>query len=201
MTSRTLHRIIGVILVLPMAGWALTGFIFFVKPGYGGAYEPLIVKTYPLEPGPSITVEPEWLEYRVFRTIVGTHLLVRTSTGWHHLNPGTLQPVAPPPEDDVRRLLTDAFTANPPRYGSITRVQNGVISTDTGVEVTLDWNRVSLQQKGRDTDRIDRLYKVHYLQWTGVTAIDRVLGFAGLLLVLALTALGVRLALGRKPTI
>ena len=70
--------------------------------------------------------------------------------------------------------------------------------TDTGVEVTLDWNRVSLQQRGRDTDRIDRLYKVHYLQWTGVKSIDRVLGFVGLSLVLGLTVLGVRLALGRK---
>jgi len=201
MTSRTLHRIIGVVLVLPMAGWALTGFIFFMKPGYGGAYEPLSVKTYPLESGQFIAAQPEWLEYRVLRTILGSHLLVRTPTGWHHLNPSTLQPVATPPEDDIRRLLTDAFAANPQRYGSITRVQSGVISTDTGVEVTLDWNRVGLQQKGRDTDRIDRLYKVHYLQWTGVKAIDRVLGFAGLLLVLALTALGVRLALGRKPTV
>ncbi len=82
--------------------------------------------------------------------------------------------------------------------GNITRVDQGVISTDTGVEVTLDWNRVTLQQKGRDTDRIDRLYKVHYLQWTGVKGIDRALGFAGLSLVLVLTAFGVRLALGRK---
>ncbi len=205
MTSRTLHRIIGVVLVLPMVGWAVTGFIFFVKPGYGGAYEALAVKTYPLEGATSIGLGLEtqaareaWLEYRVFRTILGDHLLVRTSNGWQQLNPRTLQPIAAPSEDEVRRLVTDAFAANPQRYGNITRVDGVVISTDTGVEVTVDWNRVSLQQHGRDTDRIDRLYKIHYLQWTGVTELDRVLGFVGLSLVLVLTAFGVRLALGRK---
>jgi hypothetical protein len=205
MTSRPLHRIIGLILVLPLVGWAVTGFVFFVKPGYGGAYEALTVRTYPLEGVQSIGLGLEnqaalhsWLEYRVLRTILGNHLLVRTAAGWHHLNPGTLQPIAVPSDDEVRRLVADAFAANPQRYGHITQVDHGVIRTDTGVEITLDWNRVSLQQKGRDTDRIDRLYKVHYLQWTGVSSIDRVLGFVGLSLVLVLTALGIRLALGRR---
>lgn len=201
MTSRTIHRIIGVVLVLPMVGWAVTGFVFFIKPGYGGAYELLTVKTYPLDRpanGPSLASGEMWLEYRVFRTILGEHLLVRTAAGWQHLNPSTLQPMPAPSDEEVRRLVTDAFAANPQRYGTITRVDSGAISTDTGVEITLDWNRVSLQQRGRDTDRIDRLYKVHYLQWTGVTSVDRVLGFVGLSLVLALTVLGVRLALGRR---
>lgn len=198
MKSRPVHRIIGMALVLPMLGWAVTGFIFFVKPGYGGAYEALTVRTYPLEGAEAITAAPEWLEYRVFRTILGEHLLVRTATGWHQLNPMTRQPIAAPSDDQARRLVTDAFAANSQRYGRITGVDNGVIRTDTGVEVLLDWNRVSLQQKGRDTDRIDRLYKVHYLQWTGIKTVDRVLGFLGLSLVLVLTALGVRLALGRK---
>lgn len=202
---------IGIVLILPMVGWAVTGFVFFVKPGYGGAYEALTVKTYPMVSAPSLGRGPalqhaqvnqdepgSWLEYRVFRTILGDHLLVRTPAGWQQLNPRTLQPIAAPSDDEVRRLVTDAFTANPPRYGSITRVDNGVIYTDTGIEVTLDWNRVSLQQRGRDTDRIDRLYKVHYLQWTGNTSLDRVLGFVGLVLVLTSTALGVRLAFGRR---
>jgi hypothetical protein len=49
---------------------------------------------------------------------------------------------------------------------------------------------MSLQQKGRDTDRIDRLYRIHYLQWTGVKSIDRVVGFVGDCLALVLTSLG-----------
>src|SRR5688572_10302680 len=144
MRSRPLHRIIGIVLVLPMLGWALTGFVFFLKPGYGGAYEALTVKSYPMDGAPSIgrglenqaALHP-WLEYRVFRTTLGDHLLVRTAAGWHQLNPITLQPSASPTEDEVRRLVTDAFTTIPQRYGSITRVDNGVIHTDTGIEVTL----------------------------------------------------------------
>jgi hypothetical protein len=198
MKSRTLHRLIGVVLVLPMVGWAVTGFVFFVKPGYGGAYESLNVKTYPLDGGVSISADPGWLEYRGLRTILGDHLVVRTAAGWGHLNPRTLQPMAAPSDDEVRRLVTDAFLANPQRYGTIVSVAGGTIRTDTGVEVTLDWKRVSLQQHGRDTDRIDLLYKIHYLQWTGNKSIDRALGFVGLVLVLASTALGVRLAFGRK---
>ena len=37
MKIRKLHRIIGLILLLPFFGWAITGFIFFLKPGYAGA--------------------------------------------------------------------------------------------------------------------------------------------------------------------
>jgi hypothetical protein len=57
---------------------------------------------------------------------------------------------------------------------------------------------MSFQQRGPDTDRIDALYRIHYLQWTGVPAIDKVLGLAGIILVLALSALGVRLLFGSK---
>ena len=63
--------------------------------------------------------------------------------------------------------------------------------------VTFDWNRLSLQQRGRDTDRIDLLYKVHYLQWTGQKTADKVLGLAGLTLLIVLTLLGARLAFRR----
>jgi hypothetical protein len=54
-----------------------------------------------------------------------------------------------------------------------------------------------LSQRGRDTDRIDALYRIHYLQWTGSQAMDKVLGFLGLSLVVALTGLGARLAFRR----
>ena len=205
MKSRSLHKIIGVLLILPMIGWAVTGFIFFVKPGYGDAYELLAIKTYPLDGSRPIGLGLEnqaelqsWLEYRVFKTILGEHLLVRTPAGWQHLNPRTLEPAAKPPEDQAKQLVADAFVANPSRYGRIVRVAGDVFTTDTGVEVTLDWARVTLQQRGQDTARIDRLYKVHYLQWSGVKSLDRVLGLVGLSLVLVLTVLGVRLAFFRR---
>jgi hypothetical protein len=73
------------------------------------------------------------------------------------------------------------------------RASGNNITTDTGVRVELDWSRLSLTQSGKDTDRIDTLYKIHYLQWTGVNAVDKVLGGLGILLVLVLSLLGARL--------
>lgn len=194
MRARTLHRVLGIILLLPFFGWALTGLVFFFKPGYEGAYEVLSPKTYPLDGAVTINPDPDWLEFRYLRTALGEHLLVRTERGWEHLNPADGRPRAKPTGDELRALLQDAFSVNPRRYGNVSEVSGDTASTDTGVRVTVDWGRLSLQQRGADTDRIDLLYKVHYLQWTGVTFVDRAAGVIGLTLVLALTALGVRLA-------
>jgi hypothetical protein len=197
MRVRSVHRIIGIVLLIPFFGWALTGLVFFIKPGYEGAYELLAPKTYPISAGLSITSEPDWLEFRWIRTILGDHLLVRTRSGWSQLDPTNKQQRNLPSEEDLRKLFRDAFTANPGRYGDISTINGTSITTNTGVEVTLDWNRMSLQQKGRDTDRIDRLYRIHYLQWTGVRSVDRVMGIVGIALVLVLTSLGGWLAFKR----
>ena len=61
----------------------------------------------------------------------------------------------------------------------------------------MDWGRLALSQSGKDTDRIDTIYKIHYLQWTGIKSMDQVLGALGILLVLALSALGARLFFAR----
>jgi len=196
-TVRTIHRVIGIILLLPFLGWAATGFVFFLKPGYAGAYEILTPKTYPLNGVASITPDPGWLEYRYFKTVLGEHLIARTEKGWVQLNPNDKQPRSAPTRTEMELLLKDAFTANPKRYGEVTDLSGFTAKTSTGVEVTIDWSRLSLQQRGKDTDRIDLLYRIHYLQWTGVKTVDRVLGFAGLTLVIVLTLLGARLAIRR----
>jgi len=190
MRVRSVHRFIGILLFIPFFGWALTGLVFFIKPGYEGAYEQLAPKSYPMTAGLPITSEPDWLELRYLRTILGDHLLVRTKSGWTQLDPTNKQQRNLPSEENLRKLLKDAFTVNPQRYGDISTINGTTVTTNTGVEVSLDWNRMSLQQKGRDTDRIDRLYRIHYLQWTGVKSIDRVMGFVEIVLVLALTSLG-----------
>jgi hypothetical protein len=181
-------------MLLPFAGWAITGIVFFTKPGYGAAYDALAVKTYPLERPLIVQPDPAWREVRYLRTILGPHLIVRAAGGWAQLHPVTLQPSAPPAPEDVKRLIADALTANPVRYGRITALTGSVATTDTGATITFDWNRLALQQRGRDTDRIDLLYQVHYLQWTGQKTVDKVLGLGGLLLLIALTGLGARLA-------
>ena len=193
MQVRKLHRAIGLVMLLPLLGWAITGFLFFIKPGYEGAYELLQLKTYALDRPVTITPAPSWLEFKYLKTILGDHLIVRTAQGWQHLDPATLSLRSKPTNDEIRALLMDAFSTNPGRYGQITEINGNVATTNTAVRVTLDWNRLSLQQRGKDTDRIDRLYKIHYLQWTGVKWFDRVLGVVGLACVTILSILGLLL--------
>ena len=196
MRTRTLHRVIGIILLLPFVGWATTGLLFFIKPGYTGAYEVLAPKLYPIKNQLLISGDPNWLEVRYLRTILGDHLLVRTESGWMNLNPDDKR-ARLATSDETRRLVQDALSVNPNRYGQIVAVNGDTITTDTGVVVTIDWNRMTLQQTGTDTKWIDSLYRIHYLQWTGVKSIDRILGFTGITLVLVLTGLGARLAFRR----
>jgi hypothetical protein len=198
MQARKIHRVIGIILLIPFFCWAITALIFFIKPGYERAYEILAPKTYLVDTQVAISPQPGWLELRSLRTILGDHLLVRTKTGWTHLDPQTNQPRNPPSDEDLRKLLKDAFSSHPERYGEIAAVEGTKVTTTTGVEVTLDWNRMSLQQKGKDTDRIDLLYRIHYLQWTGIKSIDRVVGLTGIAMVLVLTTLGAWLAFRRS---
>jgi uncharacterized iron-regulated membrane protein len=197
MRTRTVHRVIGIILLIPLVSWAITGLVFFIKPGYTGAYEVLTPKFYPINNQVLISENPNWLEVRYLRTILGDHLLVRTESGWMNLNPNDKRPRSAATDDETRRLVQDAFSMNPKRYGQIVSVNGNTVTTDTGVVVTIDWNRMSLQQTGKDTKWIDSLYRIHYLQWTGVRSIDRVVGLTGITLVLILTGLGASLAFRR----
>lgn len=199
MTARRLHRLAGLVLLLPMLGWAVTGAIFFLKPGYDDAYSSLTVRTYPLEEPLAVKAPADWIEVRYLRTVLGPHLLARTATGWRQFDPATLAPRPAPGEPDVRALLTEAVAANAARYGAIATIDGTTATTVTGARLALDWNRLSLSQRGPDTDRIDWLYKVHYLQWTGIASIDRALGLTGLALIVVLSVLGARLLL--RPTL
>jgi hypothetical protein len=147
-----------------------------------------------------IRPETSWLEFKYFKTILGDHLLVRTAQGWQHLDPASLAVRKKPTADEISRLLLDAFSTNPARYGQVTAISNNVVTTSTNVRVTLDWNRLSLQQRGRDTERIDRLYKIHYLQWTGVKWLDQVIGLIGLVCLVGLSILGLLLQFNRPGT-
>ena len=68
------------------------------------------------------------------------------------------------------------------------------------MELTLDWDTLRLQQVGSDTHWIDRSYRWHYLQWSGVAWIDRILGVVGLVGLIVLTVLGLRLLLKQPHT-
>lgn len=175
-------------MVLPFIGWAVTGMIFFIKPGYGDAYAPLAVKTYALEDWQP-QAKPEWLEMRAMRTVLGKHLLVKTAAGALHLNEAG-EPWAMPDEAVLTRLVEDAV-AGKERYGAVLRVEDGTAHTETGCRISINWQGLSLYQKGLDTDRIDMIYNIHYLRWTGNKAIDQVLGGLGLTLLILMTITGV----------
>lgn len=202
--SRRAHRILGLVLLLPILGWSATGFVFFLKPGYAAAYGPLQVATYPLDDRPRPALPAGALEARWLRTILGEHLLVRMPSVALHLDPeGKPSPL--PDEAALRRLLGDAIRESRERYGEIASIERseagGTASarTTTGVALDLDWSTLAIRQSGRDTRRIDALYRIHYLQWTGIGALDRVLGVVGLASLVTLAALGLRLAFASPP--
>ena len=181
-------------MLLPLLGWCVTGFIFFLKPGYAGAYEFLQIKTYPLDEPIKLSPNPDWLEIKYLKTILGDHLLVRTLAGWQHLDPMTRLVRNKPSTEEITKLLTDALSQNAQRYGRLVQINSETALTDTGVMVTLNWEQLRLQQKGKDTALIDRLYKIHYLQWTGIRWIDMTLGIAGLVFLVTLSVLGLFLS-------
>ncbi|MFT5755829.1 MAG: hypothetical protein ACI9LM_000541 [Alteromonadaceae bacterium] len=196
------HKYLGLLMLLPFIAWAVTGVFFFIKPGYSSAYESLPVKTYPLNPlNFSLAQSPNkqsWLEVRQLHSILGQHLLVKTADGWQQIDPFTHKVINEPTVAQVRSLINDAIQINPQRYGQIATITAMEITTTTDVNITLNWPEMRLYQKGEDTAFINTLYKIHYLQWTGIKTVDKYLGILGLALVIILAALGVVMTFRRK---
>ena len=190
MTLHSLHRSLGLIFILPFIGWILTGLVFLFKPGYQQAYERITPTAYPISQTLKINPQPHWQSFRVIKTILGTHLLVKTNTEALQLSPTTQEPIPAPSQTDIERLLTDAIKLNPARYGDIISFEDQRFMTSTGVELTLDWPTLNITQKGRDTRIISTLYKIHYLQWLGHKSANKILGALGLLGLLFLVYFG-----------
>jgi uncharacterized iron-regulated membrane protein len=98
----------------------------------------------------------------------------------------------------LKALISDAIGSDSARYGSIVNVQSGTATTDTGVEITLNWSSVALTQRGSDTRLIDTLYKIHYLQWLGEPNANKVFGMLGILLLIVLFFSGLSLYFSRR---
>jgi hypothetical protein len=191
------HQLLGYLLLLPFMGWVITGVFFFIKPGYKSAYENLAIKTYPLDKIHHLEIVGVD-EIRLLRSVLGNHLLVKKQTGWLQLDPITYEVLEITNQQQTRRLIEDAIQINPERYGKIESIDGTKIKMSTDVTINLNWSEMSLYQSGSDTDFINWMYKVHYLQWTGIKAVDRVLGIVGLALVLVLAFLGMTISLRRK---
>lgn len=184
-------------MLVPLLLWSITGFVFLTKPGYKGAYEQLQPRLYPINKALNIDVSG-WTEAKVFRTILGEHLLVKDQDEWKHLSLTDMQEQAFPSEQNLKLLVNDAISENRSRYGEILHLDGQTIYTDTGVRISLDWNTLSLRQKGQDTDLINTLYNIHYLQWLNSPTFNKVLGFLGLFLLIALSGFGFIMLIKRQ---
>ena len=198
MRPRKIHRLVGILLLLPFVAWASTAIFFLVRPAYTDAYEQLQVRQLPMGNIIQFVPDPAWLEARFSRTISGEHLLVRDAQGWQHLDSFTLDPRPGPTGDELRLLIDDATRHNRERYGTVASLSGMNAVTDTGVEISVDWDSLSMSQRGPDTRWIDRVYDIHYLRWTGFEIFDRILGLFGLFLLMYMTYSGARMALGRR---
>lgn len=198
MNNRKVHKIIGLVLVLPMLGWVITGLIFFIKPGYQGAYEQLAFKTYPLEQSFSVPADSNWQEAKLVKTILGRHLLVKSNGKVEHLDPDTLLPKEYPVKAQYKTLLDDAILSNQSRYGDVINIDDNVALTSTGIEIKLNWNSFRLSQQGQDTKLINLLYQIHYLQWSPFKGLNQILGILGLLLLITLTGFGIKIYLSGR---
>jgi hypothetical protein len=191
--SKKLHRYLGVLMVLPLIAWATTGTVFLLKPGYEGAYEPLKLKTYPLNENLSVNGAQNWEEVRFVKSILGTHLLAKFADKLIHLDPNSLKPMPIPTQQELILLFEDSLSQNPQRYGSISQIEGTIAMTSTKIEVSLNWDDLTFVQKGIDRKIISQLYKIHYLQWTPWESVNRVLGVLGLVFLFLLTLLGIKL--------
>lgn len=196
--TKRYHRLFGLILLLPLCGWIITGTVFLLKPGYQAAYDQLQVKQYPLGEELKIKSSHDWQAFRYFRTVLGTHLLVNINGKWQHLEPATQTPKPLPQKQQLINLISDAISHNPQRYSKVVDIENGKAVTETGIEITLDWQTMKLRQTGQDTLLINTLYKIHYLQWTGSKIVDRILGVVGLIMLFVLSFLGLLLIVRKQ---
>ena len=197
MITRKQHRLLGGILLLPFIAWSLTGVFFLVRPAYEQAYSVLSPKTYSADQI-NISAQPEWQEMRLLKTVLGLHLLVKQEGGWQQLDPDSLEVRATPVEADLVSFVEDAISQDTLRYGELLPGESDPFRTSTGVTIAVDWDSLSLYQQGLDTRWIDRIYRIHYLQWTGIAFLDTILGVAGLLLLLLITATGSAMLLRRE---
>jgi len=203
-----LHRWLAIVLVLPLVVWSVTGLLFHLKPGWARAYDmlsderPLEAPVHSSAAAPaavSITAPAVSLDalaaaaggpvqrvelfgsalgplYRV--TVADVPVLLDASL--HRRSPLSLE--------DARALAADAVARSTHRaaYGAIgaARIEGSNVRVAfAGADVDVDRASGSISQRGRDTDRIDWLYRLHYLSWTGNRTLDRVLAVVGLVLI------------------
>lgn len=205
---------IGLVLVAPFLLWTATGLLFLVKPGWRGAYEPLaayrdeafdpagvvplsLVMGKPGEEGAATFAE-------LAPTAIGLVYVLSGRGASRVIDARTGAVLSPLSREAAERVALDATSRSksPERYGEVTATRDDgsdVVEIDFagGATVAVGRNDLSLSQYGADTARIDALYRIHYLQWTGVAAFDRPFAVLAIVATWVLAGLGLALFRGR----
>ncbi|MFN0251130.1 MAG: PepSY domain-containing protein [Kofleriaceae bacterium] len=195
-TIAAFHRWAAIVLVALLVVWSITGLLFHLKPGWDRAYDSLSVqRTEPVDlssvvPVASLTsvsltssgAVPSSIE--LFSTVLGPMYRVTTSAGSSIVDAttGRVRTFTP---DEVIRLVDDAVSRSPfaRRYGAHVGIDGNDVRYAGDQVVTFSPPTMRVSQEGRDTKRIDWLYRIHYLQWTGNKTIDKILAISGLALI------------------
>lgn len=204
MPWRTIHRWLAIVLVAPLVIWSITGLLFHLKPGWSRAYDMLDAE----RPGATFHATQlanvgDFEHLDVFDTAVGPLARVTTAKGTQLLDLGG-KPRSPLSIEDARTLALDAVARSAHRAeygepGAITATDERVtIAFSAGPVVDVGRADARISQRGPDTDRIDWLYRIHYLQLTGLKTADRVLAVVGLALIWLVMIPGVVLFVTRS---
>lgn len=173
-----IHAWCAIVLAIALVVWSVTGLLFHLKPGWSRAYDMLSIERGETR---------EELD-----TAIGK--LVRV---------GGVLDRGPLTEDEARTLAVDAVARS--RHAAGYGAPVGTTVTDAAVRVrfsggavvTVDRAGGWISQRGADTDRIDWLYRMHYLQWTGNRTLDRAIAILGLVLIWIVMIPGVALFVRR----
>jgi uncharacterized iron-regulated membrane protein len=204
------HRWLAISLAVPLVVWSVTGLMFHLKPGWDRAYEQLTPeRTTGPDLGAVVPVSTisETLagssssrpisKVELFETVLGPLYRVRADDRTTLVDARTGRVLSPLTVDQAKALAMDAVARSPHRaaYGDPhdTTVAAETIDVRFDDEITVEVGRsdATLTQHGSDTSRIDWLYRIHYLQWTGNRTLDRVIAMAGLVLIWAALIPGV----------
>lgn len=220
---RAVHRLAGLVLVVPLVLWIGTGLLFHVKPGWDEAYESLAAPVPGPLPWEQVVFSPAILKARGLLDPGPVALAPHPSglIAWFGLREGrpaavdgtSGEPIPPASEGAARAFALAAVAASrhAKSYGTIvsaetathrsilTGVENPALLfwTSGGKRVLVDRVTGEVSQTGDLNGRIDRLYRIHYLQWTPWKPVNVGLVLAASLIVILLAASGVRLAVTR----
>lgn len=220
---RRFHRLLGLILVLPLALWVFTGLLFHIKYRYDEAYEALAI------PHPS---QPDWSKAKASPAsviesgiaegplVLGVHpsgrLVYYGKLGAKPVvvDAATGEELSQASQEEGRAWLATALANSPhaARYGQVVASETTTSrSMRTGTQdpalvvhmsgskvVRVDLVTGEIAQTGALNDFIDATYRLHYLQWTPWKPVNILMELASVVLVLVLAATGLRMARAKR---